>query len=631
MLTRTTTLVYAIITFLTLICSLFAGSFLWLSSHPWLDLSRLTTVNTTYPTRVLDKYGAEICRFSYDRRSPVPYHEIPDTVIKAFLAAEDHLFFEHTGISWRGIVRSVMVNLTKGRKAQGGSTITQQLVKLVFTDGSRTFKRKIKEQLLALILEHNYSKTQILEAYLNHIYFGCGIYGVATACERFFGKKLADITCDEAATLAACVKSPGIYCPLISLEQAQKRRNVILECMARQGYISAQDATQYKHKPLLLYDDNEYKLSRFIQEYLRKELEALVDKKALYTEGFVVQTTLDTNAQHHAEKIFAQWTTRLSAENNQPLDGAVLSIDGKTGGIHIMIGGKDATTSRFNRIFARRQMGSIFKPLVFTAALENNLSLRDIEVDEPVEIETLQGPWCPRNVNKKFLGPLTRAYALALSNNIVSIKTALATGLESICSLAQRCHLPKVPAYPSLALGCIDGTPYEAVGMFNIFAQRGVYVKPYLIEWIKDRHDKKIYHHTIIPEQCISWEHASQIARVLQHNIQKVRARVPDLIPTECIGKTGTATQATTLWYAGATPERTTVVYLGRDDNAPLGDHIRSTRTAFPLWLDINQKIPCTQKTFVHDPALTPLIIDGHTGEALTKPNNHSITILTKN
>lgn len=608
-----------------LVLCLFSGTFFWLSTHEWLDLTADHQEYQSYPSVVLDDQGQELFRFALNRRTPIIFKDIPDHVIKAFIATEDHAFFDHSGISIKGIMRSIAVNILKRRVVQGASTITQQLVKLLYTDGSRTFKRKIKEQFLALILENKYSKEQIFQSYVNHLYFGCGIYGIRAAAHAFWDKKIEDITVDEAATLACIVRSPATYCPLICPENACKGRNIVLDCMVRQGFITPKMGIQLKSKPVQLAVRQPAFVA--LRELLRQQLESLVGKNELYTQGFVIYTTIDRHAQEKTEQLFKKSIALLRTSLRQQIDGAVISLEGATGAIKTIITGYDFKESQFNRTKARRQMGSTFKPLVYTAAIEHGITLSDVAIDEPLEIQTPQGTWSPRNVYRRFDGPMTLAHALSRSNNIIAIKTLMRVGFESVLELAQKCHLtPPLYGYPALALGCLDCTPLQVVSMFNIFAQRGTYVEPYLIASIKDRFDNKVFKHTVTPEQVISWATATQINSVLQISMSNIQNRVPDLLSTQAIGKSGTATQATTCWFTGATPERTTVIYIGRDDNQSMGTNVYAMRTALPLWLEINKQIPCSQKEFLQDPTVEWKTINPLTG----KNSNEGIKIATK-
>ncbi len=605
---------------LTCLVTFIFGIFFFLAQSSWIDFSVLENYNPGKPTLVLDDEGQELFRFQLDKRDPVPYHKIPKTVIQAFLAAEDREFFNHHGISWRGIMRSSLVNISKGRIVQGASTITQQLVKLLFLDNERTFKRKIKEQIVSRLIEQQCTKEQILETYLNHIYFGCGIYGIEAASQRFFSKSVTDLTLEEAATLAGVVRSPARYCPLISAERSYNRRNVVVQTLVASDYITQEEAEHLRELPLTIVIQQKEQRALHVREMVRIFAEKQYGKHQLYTGGFIIQTTLNKNLQDAAEKVFNDQIKKIRLRYNSPIDGGLVTLDAKTAAIKVLIGGYNFVDSQFNRAKdAQRQMGSIFKPLVFSAALQKNLKFTDIEVDEPFVLQFNNQDWRPYNFNKKFNGQITRAYALAHSNNIVTIKTLLATGFDPVINLAKRAHI-KGPFfhYPSLALGCVDGTLLEAAGMFNIFANRGDYVTPYYIEWIKDSFGKKIFKHKIQTEPVLSWKITSQVASVLNNTILYIKKRLK-LAALECeaIGKTGTTNDARTCWFCGSTPAYTTAIYLGNDDNKPMGEQVFASFTAFPIWYEFNKTIEQPEKKFIHEPSLKEIIIDEKTGKII--------------
>jgi len=596
------------------------GAALYLFHHPWIDLSVLNQRSTHLPTILLDESGEEWARFQLEHHSPLSLKDIPPHLIQAFIATEDRTFYEHVGISWYGIARSIANNLYYRRFAQGGSTITQQLIRLLFLDTKKTLRRKIKEQFLTLLVEYQYSKDQILEAYLNNIYFGCGIYGVAAAAHRFWNKKASELTPDESAILAGIVKSPRTYCPLLEPENALKRRNVVLNCMFTVGYITAEQQDEYTILPLQLVDKS---TTQCIAPHARDAIQSFIEDRygrhALYTGGLIIKTTINRTAQIAANTAFHQQLTSLRNTVHPKIDGAAVTIKTETGAIAALIGGYNYAASQFNRAtHARRQIGSIFKPIVYATALELGLRLTDQELDEPFIFNDHGRLWEPANVTKRFDGPMTRAHALMRSNNIVSIKTILKIQPASVITYARACGIttPLHP-YPSLALGCIDLTAVEAAGMFNTLINRGTYIEPYLIEWIKDRHGKKMWHIQQHATPVFSWETSSMIIEVLKGTFKRLGS-YPDMpvFKGHACGKTGTTNDARNCWFVGATSSYTTAIYLGSDDNRPL-PKAYAVRTAFPLWLHMNNLIPQDAGPFKMAPSLVPVTINSITGEQL--------------
>ncbi len=582
--------------FLALIGTYTSGMLFYLTHVPWVDLSVLEHYDPGKPSIILDDQGNEWGRFQIDRRVPVSLSDMPKHLIDAFLLAEDRHFFSHGGLSLQGIARSIMVNLARQGRVQGASTITQQLVRLLFFDQRKTFHRKIKEQLLSLAVERQFTKELILETYLNHLYFGCGIYGVQSASQRFWNKDVGTLTIDESATLAAIIASPARYCPLINPHKTQTRRNHILKLMRSSGLLADDDYQQLLQKQVTVkLHVDEQPLASHAREYIRSLVESMVGRKELYTGGLTIQTTLNISMQQAAEHTFKKHLRGLRTKLPADTDGALVTLAVKDGAIKALVGGYDFTVSQFNRaVQAQRQMGSVFKPLIYAIALQEcGLDLDTIALDEPVTITDHHQVWNPHNFNKKFEGPMTLAHALATSKNTIAIKVLLHAGIDKIIDYAKKLNLAMaIEPYPSLALGCIDTTPLNTVAMYTMFAHKGIYHQPYLIEWVKDAWGKKIAKHKDVHKTILSEQTASKITQILSPSLdrfkQKHAQRWPDV---PFFGKTGTTNQARTCWFAGSTPSFTTAVYIGCDNNQPLGKNVYSSNTAFPLWLDYNKII----------------------------------------
>lgn len=594
-----------------------SGALVYVMHYHTVDLSALAHYNPGSPTIILDDQGQEWTRFSYDRREPVQLEQVPQHVIDAFVAAEDWQFFSHAGISWRGIIRSSLVNFMHGRIVQGASTITQQLVKLLFFDSRRTFSRKIKEQVYAVLIEQQFTKEYILQTYLNHVYFGCGMYGIRAAAQRLWGKDIAVLTIDESAMLAAIVRSPGSYNPMLNMRSAKRRRDIVLSSMKKLGFISGEEYRKAVDTPIMLHVSHDEFCAAHWKESLRVMLEEQFGKDALYSGGLVVQTTMSRTAQQAAQESLKKHITSLRTTLHKPVDGAILSIDVKTGAIKALVGGYDFSVSKFNRALqARRQIGSIFKPLIYACAVQQGHAFDEIERDEPLDIMQHGALWQPHNYDNEFAGDMTLARALVRSNNIIAIKTLLKTGYQPVIDLARRCHISApIPPYPSIALGCIDTTMKEVAGMFTIFASAGIYHDPHMILWVKDRWGTKIWKAQVTHERVLEPVVVGQVAKVLEYGIIRMRAVFGEiLVDSDVICKTGTTNDSRTCWFAGATPELCTVVYVGCDDNQSMGENIYPLRTAFPIWRDIYARIPTAQKKFVYDPLLHERSIHGVSG-----------------
>lgn len=614
-------------TALIYISIIFLGACFFLIHNYSVDFSRLEHYNPGQPTLLLDDQGKEWARFQLDKREPVSLNEMPEHVKQAFLAAEDWHFFDHCGLSCRGVLRSLFINIYYGRKAQGASTITQQLVRLLFFDAEKTFTRKFKEQIYALLVEQQFTKEHILQTYLNHIYFGCGIYGVEAASQRFWGKSVRVLEPHESATLAAIICCPNQYCPLLYPHSAQRRRNIILNSMRKQHYISDEEYEKAIALPITIIEKREEPcIAPHAKELLRIYLEEMVGKKALYSDGLMVHTTLNSAIQKNAEYTFKRHVQRLRQEKELPFDGGLIAFEPNTGEIKALVGGFDFNSSKWNRAwYAERQMGSVFKGMVYAAALEAGLSLAETEIDECLEIKQGNTIWSPQNYNEKFEGIMTRAYALSHSNNIVTIKTLLKIGAHRVAEMAKRCHLSGiVHAYPSLALGCVDATLKETTAMFNIFANNGHYVEPTLLVSVKDRWGRKIYKRPAIKQEYILHPRISgQVSKVLSLGMDRLKKRFSlHWIDADAISKTGTTNDCRTCWFIGATPTLTTGIYIGCDDNRSMGKYIYPVYTAFPIWRDINMHVTHHRKTFSYDPTLQEIIIHERTGKIMDDVQN---------
>lgn len=608
-------------------CALLGGFFLSLKHAPLVDFSVLQYYSPGKPSVLLDCHGKEWGRFQLDRRTPVSMDVIPQVLVQAFIAAEDWKFFQHKGISFRGIVRSLLVNVSQGRVVQGASTITQQLVKLLFFDTQRTFKRKIKEQILALLVEQQFTKDHILELYLNHVYFGSGLYGVEAAAQRFWSIPVKNISLAQAALLAAVVCSPGHYSPVFYPLSAQQRRNIVLGKMKFLGFITPEQYEQAYNEPVNLTPLVTQECGLYVKETIRIELEDKIGRQALYTGGLTIQTTLDMRLQKIAEAEASRHFERMRQLYGGDIQGALITLDNASGGIRALIGGVDFHTSSFNRaLYAKRQQGSAFKPLIYTAALLKGRSLADMSVDEPLVVEQEGQRWQPRNHHRRFDGPMTLARALSYSNNIISVKTILDVGPPAVADLARRFRLSDpLPVYPSLALGCVDSTLDQVAAMFSVFAHDGIYSKPHLLVAVKDESGKKIIKYTPEQEPIIPKRIAHQIASVLMLGLERRRTHSTHWIDSQAISKTGTTNDSRTCWFVGATPELTTAVYIGCDDNRPLGKKVFPVHVAYPLWLEFHKKVPTLKKHFIFDDTLTPLLLNWKTGERVLFNENPEV------
>jgi penicillin-binding protein 1A len=624
----------ALLISILLLIATVTGIGVYVANHRCVDFSALEHYDRGTPTILLDDEGNEWARFQFDRREPITYAAMPEHLIQAFVAAEDWSFFTHSGVSWRGIARSTLVNLYHGRIVQGASTITQQLVKLLFLDSQRTFSRKIKEQIEAFLVEQQFSKQQILETYLNHVYFGHGIYGVQAACQRFWGIEVSQISLAQSATLAAIVRSPQKYCPLTHPLSAKQRRNIILNTMHNLNFITSEIYEDAKAGDLAIVQVQRKQCAAHLRETIRQYLEDQYGKETVYSGGMIVQTTLNRDIQEKAERAFHETVAELRQSIVPEIDGALMTMETQTGAIKALVGGYDFNASQWNRAMqAKRQLGSTFKPLVYAAAMQQGKRFDDVALDEPFEMISGNAIWAPKNFNHKFIGEMTLAYALSHSNNIVTIKTFLEIGSEPVIELAKKCHIKgPLHGYPSLSLGCIDSTLDIVTGMFNVFAHDGVYVAPHYMKWIKDKWGTKVWRHMPVEERVMGSDIVGQVAKVLEHGLHRIRPIFANQwFEGHAISKTGTTNDSRTCWFVGSTPRLTTGVYIGCDDNRPLGANIFPLRTAFPIWLSLYHALQPAPERFTFDSSLKEYYIHEKTGVGIASAQEPgAIAILRK-
>jgi penicillin-binding protein 1A len=367
-----------------------------------------------------------------------------------------------------------------------------------------------------------------------------------------------------------------------------------------------------------------------LREMVREFLESQFGRDGVYRNGLVVQTTLDSELQAHMENLFTKSCERLKDRFEKDIDGAVMSIEPSSGAMRVLVGGYDFKSSQFNRVLqAQRQVGSIFKPFIYLAAIENGRTFSDCVVDEPVVMQTPQGVWQPQNAYKTFDGSMSLAWALARSGNMVAIKVLLSTGIERVIALARKCGITAtMHPYPSLALGCLDATVYQMTRAFNVIVNGGVRVEPYYIEWVKDQWGRKIWRHEVAQELVVSFTVSSQVMAALEATMQRYMAKLKfSGIDSACVGKTGTANDVRTCWFVGATPNLTTTIYFGCDDNRAMGKGMYAMLSALPLWLMFTKQSSVPKKQFVYDQSLERVSIDPLSG-AVVDNKKEGLSIL---
>jgi penicillin-binding protein 1B len=583
----------------------------------------------------------------YDRiwqeRRVVKLSEVPPLVVKAILAIEDERFYEHHGIDPVSVLRAVWVNIRSGGVVQGGSTLTQQLMKNFFLSDERKFSRKAKEAIMALIAERKYSKNEILENYLNEIYLGQrgsqGIFGVWEASQLYFGKSLSELTVGEVALLAGLIRAPNKLSPYNSVDAATKRRNVVLaklledKIITTKQYEAALREKIYRRELVKVTND-----APFYVDYLRRELAENYSNDELTKEGLRIFTSLDLHLQRIAERSLAEGLSKL--EQGYPnlrrrgeddrLEGALIVIRPQTGEIKAMVGGRSYQKSQFNRVFqARRQPGSVFKPFVYLAALmsgaDGGRKFTPVTMvdDSPFTWNYEGQEWQPGNYNDEYFGTVTLRRALEKSLNSATARVARDVGIKRISDIAHRLGIQSsLPVVPSLALGAAEVTPLEVAVAFSTLANNGVRTHPLAVKQVLDPSARVLEKRDVRVEKVLS----PQIAFLMNHLLKGVLDRgTGDLarrwgFTRPAAGKTGTTNDYKDAWFVGYTPDLLAVVWVGFDNQSKLG--LSGAQAALPIWTEFMKQAtagaPVTD--FVPPPGIKIVEIDPLSGQQAT-PN----------
>jgi len=486
------------------------------------------------------------------------YDQIPPEMRAAMISTEDRRFRSHIGVDPIGIVRALGAAVLKNHKVSATSTLTQQLARNIFLTNNRSFVRKIKEGILALALERKFSKNQILELYLNRVYFGGGAYGIDAASRKFFGHGADHLSLGEAAIIAGLVKAPSNYSPTADVEAARDRSSVVLQTMVRNGFITADAAAGVDPAKVRVEKTTNNNSVRYFTDWALPQLDTLIDETA---DPIDVWTTLDPGMQVAADR---------SIRANAPagLQGALVAID-RDGAVRAMVGGKDYVNSIYNRATqAERQPGSSFKLFVYLSALESGMKPTDTIVDEPVTIDG----WSPRNSTRTNLGPVTLREAFSRSINTISAKIGQQVGFSTIADMARRFGITTpISTYPSMVLGSSDVRLIEMTRAFASVANNGVAVTPYGIRRVVTADGRMLYQHDADEGRVLvaPWV-AAEMTDLLQSAVLSGTGRAAQ-IGRPVAGKTGTTTSNKDGWFIGFSSGLTTGVWMGRDDAKPVG------------------------------------------------------------
>jgi len=560
-------------------------------------LPSVTALETFQPligTKVYDDNDELITELHVERRIFVPLAHIPQTLRDAVIATEDKRFYYHWGIDPIGIGRAVAQNYRRGRIVEGGSTITQQLTKVLFLTPDKSLERKLKEAVLALELERRYSKDRILEMYLNQVYFGHGAYGVEAASRTYFGKSVSELNAREAALLAGLPRAPTTYSPFDHAEAAKRRRDVVLRRLVEYGALKDAEAKRLARADLgLIPPERRRTTGQYFLDYVQQTLEARYGADMVFKGGLNVYTTLSPTLQLAAEQSLRDGLKALEGRTKsrpgEHPEGAIVTIEPGTGYVRAMVGGYDFFRSEFNRaVQARRQPGSAFKPFIYIAALESGLTPATRVDDSPVSYAV--GPngqaWKPENYDRKFRGSTTLQQALEESVNVVTVKIQERVGLNRTIQVARRFGISSpLDLNLSLALGTSDMTLMELTSAYGALANQGQWLPPTTIRYVTDPAGKLLEEHLPEPREAVSPETAFVITQMLKGVVERGTGQAAKALGRPIAAKTGTTNDYSNAWFIGYTPRLATGVWVGYDRPRSLGKDETGSRVAVPIWV----------------------------------------------
>ena len=638
----------------------------------------------------------------------VPLNKIPDNMKNAAIAVEDSRFWKHKGIDYIAIIRALLKDIVYVQLKEGGSTITQQLAKVIFLTPEKTVKRKLREAALAVKIEKNLTKEEILELYLNKIYFGHGAYGVEMASEVYFGKSVRNINLSEAALIAGLIKAPLIYSPYNDLTKARERQQIVLSRMEEEGYIKRSEKENALKQPIYLSNVRKgIEANNYFIEYIRRYIEEQYGEEMVYREGLKVYTTLNRNAQLSAARAIqeglreldkrrgwrgpiehrkdidvkrelkskesvaavvanigdissglvlkvsekeaviktrgvigkltiedAKWASkvidlkkgksrflkdfnltqilkpgdvvkvgiktmkgnsvRLTLEQEPQVEGALVALEPETGFIRAIVGGYDFIRSDFNRaVYAKRQPGSAFKPIIYAAAMDHGFTPASIITDEPVVYYGgPRGEWNPENYDHKFYGPTRLREALTYSRNVVTIKLVEEVGIDNVIDFARLLGFQgEIPRDLTISLGSMSVTPMELALCFNVFASGGMKMKPIAIKYIIDSKGRVLESNEPDAEEVISPQTAFLITSMMEDVVKYGTGWRAKALGRPVAGKTGTTNEYRDAWFIGYTTDLVSAVWVGFDDTMSLGPQETGARAASPIWVSFMNNV----------------------------------------
>lgn len=599
-------------------------------------------------TKVFDRNNNLIHEFSIEKRSMVPLEDIPVDLQNAVVAMEDRDFFTHPGFSVKGIIRAILHDVLTGHAKQGASTLTQQLSRGVFLTQEKKIIRKIREIILAIQIEHQFSKREILQLYLNEIYLGSGAYGVKAAAKKYFDKELSELTTGEAALIVGLIPAPGRYNPFANPALSRQRRNLVLDVMHQQNYISKKELEKAKQEPLPEKPPvAEAAPGQYFIEHIRRMLEPKYGMDVLWKAGLNIYTTVDIEQQAAAEKIMNQWLQQFdeqvakglgieidphdteaeaedpNQEETEPKDpqaeyprlqGAFMVRDVKTGAVRVLVGGRGFDESKFNRATqAKRQPGSSFKPYVWMAALQKGYTpatlVKDLPTmfyydgrnwrtfDENADLYSLDlakqsfiaskdfNVWVPQNYGGRNEGWITLRKALEKSKNLVAVNLIDAVGVPAVVRVARKAGITaNLPRVPALALGVSVLAMDEHLAALSTFANGGIHTDNYYIERVEDANGRILEQHVPIEEAAFSPQDSYLLINMMKGVVQRGSGAYVSRLGRSIAGKTGTTQSHRDMWFVGMTPRTAAAAWMGYDDDTSHEKGARFTGSTTARW-----------------------------------------------
>ena len=585
-------------------------------------------------SKIFDRYNQVIGEIYLEKRTLIPYDKIPRHVVSAFVAAEDARYFQHRGVDFTAIARAAVKDLLGRSFAQGGSTITQQTVKNLFLTREKSISRKLKELILAYRMEKNLSKEEILYLYLNQIYLGEGAYGIEAASRTYFGKGADELSLAEGSLLAGLPKAPNRYSPRIHPDLAKSRQRYVLRRMVEAAFLSQDEADQaYADKIILAPPSTFRSKAAYFLEEVRIALMEKFGTESLYQDGLRIYTTIDTRLQEAAHNALLEGIKATEEKNKyEGLQGAVLAMDPHSGALLAMVGGTDFAQSQFNRALqARRQPGSAFKPIVYTAALSSGKSLVSMTDDSPVEFDRNEEElWKPRNYDGTFMGPIPLIKALAKSRNLATIRLLNEVGVGSALKTAKALGIESpIARNLSIALGSSGVIPLEMCTAYATFANGGLRPTPFFLREVRDARGNILEKTTPTAVRAIPPDTAYLMVRMMQEVILNGTGRAARGLGRRLAGKTGTTNENTDAWFIWYSPDLVAGVWVGFDTPRPLGDRQSAAAVALPIWIRfMRQVLPLFRnRDFPVPPGVTLARVDPGTGKALPSSSSEGVLL----